>query len=184
MATTNDDFSYDDDTQPGDLRKLLEKALADRKKVRDELQTLQTEKRSGEVAKLLKEKGAPPGAAKFYSGDVSEAAVAAWLEENKDTFPITPPTDATTQTTATTTGQQVQAQPDLNALAAQLLAQATAAGDSGDFGAQVGAFQGAPVSDPAQIAQMEQVLRSLPNTAEGYAQGVKLGIFPANPHQI
>lgn len=172
-----------DETSAGDLRKMLERALADKKKAEAELGTIKAEKRTTDVASILKAKGAPEKAAKFYTGDPDEAAVSAWLEENKDVFPVTAPTPGAPAPTPGQPAPAGQAQPDLNTLAAQLVAQATASGDSGDNDF-IGSASGAPVTDVAQLAQFEQLMRNTPRTPEGYAQIAKSGLFPRNPNQI
>lgn len=100
-GTNNDDFTGDDDTS-GDgnaakaLRKQNAKLAADLRAREDELATFRKEKRAGDLTSLLAAKGGKAGWAKYAAadieGDVTEAAVLAWLEtEGAQSFDWTAP---------------------------------------------------------------------------------------------
>jgi hypothetical protein len=91
------------------LRKQYEatqKELAETKKALNEFNAA---KRQETVAGILKAKGVPPSAAKFFSGeDASEEAVGKWLEDHADVFQYTPSnaaSDANTDAARRVTGQ-------------------------------------------------------------------------------
>lgn len=99
----------------GGLRKQLEQALEALKAQKEELAKFQARDRSETVKSLLKAKGAPEGAASFYTAeDVSEGAVDKWLKEHENVFAVSG--QAATQQAA---------QPDPNAQAAQRVADAS-----------------------------------------------------------
>lgn len=170
-----DDITIDENTSAGDLRKALEKANQRAAAAEKRAGELEAKTRLSTVAEILKAKGAPEKAAKFYQGEADEASVTAWLDENKDLFPVTSPGTAST-TSTTTPPAAAGAVLDPNDLAAQLVALATAAGGSADtFG--MSNLQGAPTIDVDRMNQITELMRTAPRTPEGYAKLVEAGIF-------
>lgn len=179
-----DDLVITDETSAGDLRKAYEKAKARAEAAEKQAQTLLAEKRATTVADLLEAKGAPAGAAKFYDGEADEASVSAWLEENKELFPIKSATSSNATTTTSAAGSPTEssapgAPVDPNILAAQLVALATAQAGQNDVFGQTN-LQGAPTFDVDRMNQTLELMRTAPRTPEGYQQLVNAGIFPAN----
>lgn len=174
-----DEITIDENTSAGDLRKAYEKAQARAAAAEKRANELEAKTRISTVQDILKAKGAPEKAAKFYVGEADEASVTAWLKENEDLFPVK--TEAAASTTSTTTPPAAAgAVPDPNALAAQLVALATAAGGSADtFG--MTNTEGAPTVDADRMNQIAELMRTAPRNAEGYNKLVEAGIFPANP---
>lgn len=135
-----------------DLRKHYENLKKELDAERAELQTFRQRDRQQTVAELLKAKGVPEGAAKFYSGDdVSEDAVGKWAEENATLFG----------------GQPAQtAQTDANTQSAQRIASAT----YGSVSAPAPDASGRVLGDPEAI---QHAIDTLP-----YDELVKLGYMP------
>jgi membrane protein involved in colicin uptake len=152
---------------PEALRKAYDKMKQQAEAAAAELATLKAEKRTSTVAELLKAKGAPAKAAKFYTGEADEASVMAWLKENEDLFPVKDAGDTGTGPGA-----------DANSDAASRLAAATAGGDDESTG--VGQAQ-RTLTDPAEI---QRLLANTPRTKEGYATLVRAGLMPANPNAL
>ena len=77
MPEENYDTDQNDNAQGGGgLRKQLEQALEALKAQKEELAKFQAKDRAETVKSILKAKGAPEGAASFYTAeDVSEGAV-------------------------------------------------------------------------------------------------------------
>jgi len=176
----------DDNTSASDLRKLYEKMKGERDAALQRATTLESEKRSTTVAELLSAKGVQGAAkaAKFYPADgaVDEASVVSWIEENKDFLKVGDPKSPASPTAPSSTSTPpapAGAVPDPNDLAAQLVALATAAGAANEpFG--MSNPQGAPTLDIDRMNQIMEQMRTAPRTAEGYAQLVQSGIFPAD----
>lgn len=159
------DIEINDETPISDLRKAYEKLRDANKTLAEDLGRYKSKEKQSSVAEILKAKGAPAAAAKFYSGDVDEKAVSAWLEENKELFP----TSAAASTTSVDTTQVV----DPNTAAARALAAATSTtlGDTESLVASDGRIVGQP-------EELTKLMRSAPRTPEGYASLVKLGLMP------
>lgn len=180
------DIVIDDTTSAGDLRKAYESMRTRALAAESRLGELEAKDRVTTVAELLKAKGVEGAtkAASLYPADggTDEASVAAWVEDNKDFLRITPPTNPAAPPAPGTpaTPGAISTGPDLNQLAAQLVAQATAQGNQGDtFGMQNP--QGAPTLDITRMQQIAELMRTAPRTPEGYKTLVDAGIFPANP---
>lgn len=151
---------------PEALRKAYDKKNSALQDALKELNALKAERKTSTVAEILKAKGAPAKAAKFYDGEADEASVVAWLKENEDLFPVS----------GTTSGEP---SGDANSSAAQRLADATASGSEDDD-------SGTPtsqrtVTDPAEI---QRLLKNTPRTPEGYAQLVRAGLMPSDPNRL
>lgn len=96
MSDYDDDDFEDENENGSNLVKDLRKQLRAQKKLLDEatteLSTHRSEKRSANVAKLLKESGADPRYSKFYtSEDASEEAVKAWIESEAELLGVKEP---------------------------------------------------------------------------------------------
>jgi len=107
----SDDFDTEENHEEGEGIKNLRNRVKAQEKELAELRAFREEaakaKRQESVAGVLKAKGIPAGAAKFYDGeDTSEDAVGKWLEAHADVFQIKSAEDS---------GPRV----DENALAAQ-----------------------------------------------------------------
>lgn len=151
---SDDSFESESSSDGGEGIKNLRKQYEEQKK---ELETLRQEReqrlaaeRQSKVAEILAAKGAPAGAAKFYSGeDASEGAVGKWLEDNADVF-----------------GVKAPAQPDPNAEAAARVAAASYG--SPEVVSNQG--NGRVIGDPEELARQ---IASAP-----YEELVRLGIMP------
>lgn len=159
------------DTSASDLRKMYEKAVEKLRETEKSLTAYQAKERTTSVAEILKAKGAPAAAAKFYDGEVSEGAVASWLEENKELFPTSTAAPAANQSQTATA-----VDPNINA--ARVVTSATA--DSGDI-EPVRDGSGRVLGDPAELMAL---LRSAPRDAAGYQRLVQAGLMPADPNRI
>jgi hypothetical protein len=85
----DDDGNADESTLLRDLRKQLKAAKKEKDERDAELARFRADQRKASVADVLKERGARPELAKFYTGeDSSKEAVASWIEENADLFGI------------------------------------------------------------------------------------------------
>ena len=74
------------------LRKQFEAQKKELAELREFREKASREQRQSSVAEVLKAKGIPAGAAKFYDGDdTSEDAVGKWLEAHADVFQIKSP---------------------------------------------------------------------------------------------
>jgi len=175
------DIEITEETTPGDLRKAYEKQKQAREAAEQRLRELEAKERQATVADILKAKGAPAKAAKFYSGEADEASVVAWLKENEELFPTSTTTETTNAQKAATTTQVVT---DPNVLAAQRLAEATANVGQEQQVFSTGTTAGAPITDTALVEQMMIAMKNIPDTPQGYEQLVKMGLFPANPNQV
>lgn len=123
----------------GGLRKQLEQALEALKAQKEELAKFQARDRVETVKGILKAKGAPEGAASFYTAeDVSEGAVDKWLKEHENVFAVS--------------GQPAQqaAEPDPNAQAAQRVADASFGTVTEPLGAN------AAFGDPQELMRLIQ----------------------------
>lgn len=117
MSEEFNEGENDGNTQGGGgLRKQLEQALEALKSQKEALAKFEARDRTDSVRALLKAKGAPEGAASFYTAeDVSEGAVDKWLKEHENVFVL-----------SGQSAPQEQAQaPDPNAQAAQRVADAS-----------------------------------------------------------
>lgn len=99
MSDYNDD-DFDDESNDGDngtdLVKNLRRQLKAQKRLLDEatteLSTYRSEKRTKSVADLIEQAGGNPKYAKFYtSEDASEAAIAAWIQSEKELLGVKEP---------------------------------------------------------------------------------------------
>lgn len=93
MSEYDEDIDNDGDVDESTLLRDLRKQLKAAKKEKDErdaeLARYRADQRKASVADVLKERGARPELAKFYTGeDSSKEAVASWIEENADLFGI------------------------------------------------------------------------------------------------
>jgi hypothetical protein len=139
MPEEIDDNQNDNAQGGGGLRKQLEQALEALKTQKEELAKFQARDRVDTVKGLLKAKGAPEGAASFYTAeDVSEGAVDKWLQEHASVFAVS--------------GQaaQQQAVVDPNAQAAQRVADASFGTVTEPLGAN------AALGDPAELMKLFQ----------------------------
>jgi hypothetical protein len=111
----SDDFDTENENEGEGIKDLRNKYKSSQKQLtelQEKLAKYETAERRNSVAGILKAKGIPEAAAKFYDGDdTSEDAVGKWLEANADVFQIKTSDDAPA-------GSAQQA-PDANALAAQ-----------------------------------------------------------------
>lgn len=87
------DDNQTDQTDGGALRKQLEKALADLKKVQEDNTKLSTQVRTTSVKELFGELKADPRGAKFYAGESTKEALAEWLKSDGDVFATAPAVD-------------------------------------------------------------------------------------------
>jgi hypothetical protein len=87
----NDDFDNSEESNlVRDLRKQLKAAKKEKDELAEKNKTFEAGQRKASVADVLKERGARPELAKFYTGeDASKEAVASWIEENAELFGIT-----------------------------------------------------------------------------------------------
>ena len=124
----------------GGLRKQLEQALEALKAQKEELAKFQAKDRAETVKSILKAKGAPEGAASFYTAeDVSEGAVDKWLKEHENVFAV-----------SGQAAQQQAAEPDPNAQAAQRVADASFGTVTEPLGAN------AAFGDPQELMRLIQ----------------------------
>ena len=124
----------------GGLRKQLEQALEALKAQKEELAKFQAKDRMETVKGILKAKGAPEGAASFYTAeDVSEGAVDKWLKEHENVFAV-----------SGQAAQQQPAEPDPNAQAAQRVAGASFGTVTEPLGAN------AAFGDPQELMRLIQ----------------------------
>lgn len=92
MADYADEYENDsnDVSEPKGLRAQLEKALAENKELKTELQTVKGTVREKTVSEVLTAKGVNAKIAKFIPSDIEgEEALSQWLEENSDVFGFT-----------------------------------------------------------------------------------------------
>lgn len=104
MADYAEEYENETDevSEPKGLRAQLEKALAENKELKTELQTVKSTVREKTVAEVLTAKGVNAKIAKFIPSDVDgEEALTAWLEENAEIFGFT--TNETNNTEAPST---------------------------------------------------------------------------------
>lgn len=156
---SNENDFDDEDGNDGEGIKNLRKQYNDMKKQNDELVkelgTFRSERRVSTVSDILKAKGVPSSAAKFYTGDdTSEDAVGKWLEENADVFNVS--------------GASSSGEIDANAQSAQRIS-AASFGQPSDNNAKVPQGQ-AVMGDPAEMLRFVQ-------TAP-YEELVRLGYMP------
>ena len=150
----SDDDNFGDEGEGiKSLRKQYEATQKELAEARELVSKFQARDRQETVASILKAKGAPEAAARFYNAeDVSEDAVGKWLEANSDLFP--------------------SAQRNDNDENAQHAARVSAA----SFGQQAHETQGGktnlPLGDPAEL---ERLMRTLPQDKLR-----EMGLLPAS----
>ena len=153
---SDEEFDAQENDSEG-IKSLRKEYQANKKALSEALEQLskfQKVERQNAVAGVLKAKGIPEGAAKFYDGDdTSEDAVGKWLEAHADVFQV-----KSTEQEA----PPAQAQPDANTLAAMRVMQQS-------YG-QAPADAGAHSVDPEEKLRL---LNSLPTD-----ELVKLGWIP------
>lgn len=156
----SDELDLEDESNEHDsegiknLRKQYNATKKERDEFQKELAAYRQKERSATVAEILKAKGIPSSAAKFYTAeDASEDAVGKWVEENADIFgkPSSPAEKS-----------------DPNAEAAQRVAGASF-GNHGGIETQAG-IGGRVLGDPEEIAH---ALKTLP-----YEELQKMGLMP------
>ena len=146
-----------DGSDVGDLRKQYELQKKETTKLLEELNGFRKTARQASVAELLKAKGVPVGAAKFYDAeDVSEDAVNKWADAHKDVFggAVAAPLDGK------------PGELDQNALAAQRLAAITAGREA------------AIDTDNRVLGDPEEIMRAIKTLP--MEELVKLGYMPAD----
>jgi hypothetical protein len=151
--STEDDFDQNDGEGIKSLRKQYDAQKKQLEELTTELGTYRQRDRQSAVAGLLKAKGIPEAAAKFYTAeDVSEDAVGKWASENGSLFGV----------------QQQQEANDATSQSISRIGDATHDGDQALPGADAGQRV---YGDPEKIAH---ALKTLP-----YDELVKLGYMPA-----
>lgn len=102
----------DPNAQDGEGIKALRKAIKAKGKENEELKeriaALEAQSRSGSVADYLGQHGLDPRVAKFYPGDkpTTADAVAEWVDENRELFPVQQTNNSDPSKTTLTEDQQ------------------------------------------------------------------------------